>query len=260
LKILYFDTSTEWIVVELIQWNREAGKQETLYSFREYLPREASFRLVKEIQICLGSQPDQKIDRIVCAKGPGSFTGIRISVSTARNLSQFWNVPCLGIDTLEIYQNFFRKKDPNQKIVIALDGKMGKYFSRFPGSEETWDLSWNEFVQNLKSLPCDPVVYSLTKLPTQHNLLEEDYPCFSVCISEYLDKILELNMEENSYHSLVPKYLRESYAEQPQNEQDFDSKRSEILRSGQRIRIPETQQPNRQAFQERLDRPDTEQQ
>ncbi|MBQ4466606.1 MAG: tRNA (adenosine(37)-N6)-threonylcarbamoyltransferase complex dimerization subunit type 1 TsaB [Firmicutes bacterium] len=40
------------------------------------------------------------ITAIACDAGPGSFTGIRIGVSTARALSQVWKVPCMKVSSL----------------------------------------------------------------------------------------------------------------------------------------------------------------
>lgn len=41
------------------------------------------------------------IDLIVCDKGPGSFTGIRIGVATTKAFSDSLNIPCIGISSLE---------------------------------------------------------------------------------------------------------------------------------------------------------------
>lgn len=41
------------------------------------------------------------IDLIVCDKGPGSFTGIRIGISTAKAFHDSLNIPCVGISSLE---------------------------------------------------------------------------------------------------------------------------------------------------------------
>lgn len=41
------------------------------------------------------------LDLIAATVGPGSFTGVRIGVTTARALSQATGVPCVGINALE---------------------------------------------------------------------------------------------------------------------------------------------------------------
>ena len=39
--------------------------------------------------------------RIACVTGPGSFTGVRIGVSTAKGLSHGSGIPCVALDALE---------------------------------------------------------------------------------------------------------------------------------------------------------------
>lgn len=43
----------------------------------------------------------QDVDCFAVAQGPGSFTGIRIGVSTVKGLSWATNKPCVGVSTLE---------------------------------------------------------------------------------------------------------------------------------------------------------------
>jgi tRNA threonylcarbamoyladenosine biosynthesis protein TsaB len=42
------------------------------------------------------------VERIAVVAGPGSYTGVRIGVSTARGLAQGAGIPCVGLDTLEV--------------------------------------------------------------------------------------------------------------------------------------------------------------
>ena len=52
--------------------------------------------VIKENKLSIGD-----IGLIAVSNGPGSFTGIRIGVSTARALSQILNVPCVAVPSLE---------------------------------------------------------------------------------------------------------------------------------------------------------------
>ena len=46
-----------------------------------------------------------EICAVAASIGPGSFTGIRIGVSTARALAQAWDVPCISVPTLELFRS-----------------------------------------------------------------------------------------------------------------------------------------------------------
>src|SRR5690606_40344996 len=59
-------------------------------------------RLTLNINRLLREQgvPFQDLDAVSVAKGPGSYTGLRIAVSTAKGLCYALDIPLLGIDSL----------------------------------------------------------------------------------------------------------------------------------------------------------------
>jgi len=61
---------------------------------RELLPN--LNRLLQHWKVGLSS-----VDAIIVARGPGSFNGLRVGISTAKGLALVLGVPLLGIDTLE---------------------------------------------------------------------------------------------------------------------------------------------------------------
>lgn len=44
----------------------------------------------------------REIGGIAVSSGPGSFTGLRIGMSTAKTLAQVWRVPVVGVSTLDV--------------------------------------------------------------------------------------------------------------------------------------------------------------
>lgn len=61
--------------------------------------------------------------------GPGSFTGIRIAVTTARMFAQILNIPIVGIKTHLIFAlSFLESVQENENILIAFDAKKQRVF------------------------------------------------------------------------------------------------------------------------------------
>ena len=54
---------------------------------------------INDLFIKVGSVP-QKLDGVIVALGPGSFTGIRIGLAVAKGLAQRLSIPVIGVPTL----------------------------------------------------------------------------------------------------------------------------------------------------------------
>lgn len=62
------------------------------------------------------------LDAIAVSTGPGSFTGVRVGVSTARGLALALKIPAIGVTTLEALAVQAREKFPGRAVLVALDG------------------------------------------------------------------------------------------------------------------------------------------
>lgn len=67
------------------------------------------------------------INRLICGTGPGSFTGIRIAVSTARMLSQVLSVPVMGIPSQLIFSMLTAEE--GETVLSAFDAKKNRVFA-----------------------------------------------------------------------------------------------------------------------------------
>lgn len=61
-------------------------------------------------------------DFISVTHGPGSFTGLRVGITTAKMLGLAWSLPIVAVDTLQVlaYQIVHRHTAPNQIIAVPV--------------------------------------------------------------------------------------------------------------------------------------------
>ena len=71
------------------------------------------------------------LDAVAVSVGPGSFTGIRVAVATARGLALALNIPAIGVTTLEALAAQARHDFPDRAILAALDGGRGDVHAAF---------------------------------------------------------------------------------------------------------------------------------
>ncbi|MCX7661899.1 MAG: tRNA (adenosine(37)-N6)-threonylcarbamoyltransferase complex dimerization subunit type 1 TsaB [Candidatus Omnitrophica bacterium] len=97
MRILGIDTTTKFFCLG-IQDNTN------IYAYRlELFKKQAGLVIptIKRVFEVLGLEP-KDIDYFACGLGPGSFTGIRIGLSTIKALSFSLNRPIVGFSTLDI--------------------------------------------------------------------------------------------------------------------------------------------------------------
>ena len=120
MKILSIDTSSNLCAVAVIE-NTNLIKENILDDTKNH-----SEKILPVIAQTLeeSNWNIKEIDLIVCDKGPGSFTGIRIGVATVMSFVDSLKIPSIGITSLEAlaYNVILKEKAPSF-ICSLIDAK-----------------------------------------------------------------------------------------------------------------------------------------
>ena len=101
------------------------------------------FASAKEMICSIGEKPED-VGKIYCVIGPGSFTGIRISVTTAKMYGLATGAKICGVNTMDslaLNASDFEKDTSTQvsKIATVIDAKRGLFFiSGFEKRDDRW--------------------------------------------------------------------------------------------------------------------------
>lgn len=96
MKVLAFDTSSKALSVALLE------DENRLAELTLTIKKNHSITLMPTIEFLMASidwKPTD-LDRIVVAEGPGSYTGLRIAVATAKTLAQTLKIDLVGVSSL----------------------------------------------------------------------------------------------------------------------------------------------------------------
>jgi tRNA threonylcarbamoyladenosine biosynthesis protein TsaB len=98
MTILAIDTSNYPLGVALIEDNQVLGEYIT------NLKKNHSVRIMPAIQTLMKDcdRVPAQLTKIVVAKGPGSYTGVRIGVTIAKTLAWSLKIPLVGVSSIEI--------------------------------------------------------------------------------------------------------------------------------------------------------------
>lgn len=145
MKILAIDTSSQICSVSILEDknliiekhnNNEKTHSQKLMPIIDDVFKEANLTL-------------DNINLLACSQGPGSFTGIRIGISTIKAFADVKNIPVIGVTSLESLAYNITK---NGLISSMIDAKHDNvYFALYEKFENCYSIVENPILSNINS-------------------------------------------------------------------------------------------------------------
>nr|WP_156647085.1 tRNA (adenosine(37)-N6)-threonylcarbamoyltransferase complex dimerization subunit type 1 TsaB [Lentibacillus sp. JNUCC-1] len=221
MKILAMDTSNKALSVAI------TAEDQIIAEVTTNVTKNHSVRLMPAVQYVMkeaGMKPEE-LDRIAVAKGPGSYTGVRIGLATAKSLAWALNIPVVGVSSLEVaaYQGHLSKGI----IVPFFDARRGLVFT---GAYQ-WDQNQLSLVAEERNQDMQAWLTELNQWDSQIVFLSPDMGAFQSLITEQLGKkavipkgpshiaraahlaVIAKQRTPDHTHGLTPNYLRLAEAE-----------------------------------------------
>ena len=210
MKVLAFDTSSKALSLAILE------DKQVLAEMTINIKKNHSITLMPAIDFLMASLDwtPKDLDRIVVAEGPGSYTGLRIAVATAKTLAHTLNIELVGMSSL-------LSLVPRQQgglVVPLIDARRNNVYAGFyenakPVMPEA-HLSFAEVLEKVKDAEhvtfvgeVGPFVEQIQEHLPQANY-QESLPNAANLALRAWDK------EADSLHDFVPNYLKRVEAEE----------------------------------------------
>jgi tRNA threonylcarbamoyladenosine biosynthesis protein TsaB len=131
--ILHLETSTKICSVAI-------SRNNTLIDYKDvdtdqFIHGEALTVMIESLLV-RNNLEISNLKAISLANGPGSYTGLRIGLSTAKGLAVGLSIPIMALSSLECLIELAKIAHPNRIIAAAFDARRDEVFMRIQRSEE----------------------------------------------------------------------------------------------------------------------------
>ena len=210
MKVLAFDTSSKALSLAILE-DKQVLAETTIN-----IKKNHSITLMPAIDFLMESLDwtPKDLDRIVVAEGPGSYTGLRIAVATAKTLAHTLNIELVGMSSLLALV-------PSQQeglVVPVMDARRNNVYAGFyenakPVMPES-HLSFEEVLEKVKGASQVTFVGEVAPFVEQ---IQEHLPRANY--QETLPNASNLALWDwdkgaASLHDFVPNYLKRVEAEE----------------------------------------------
>ena len=210
MKVLAFDTSSKALSVALLE------EENRLAELTLTIKKNHSITLMPTIEFLMASidwKPTD-LDRIVVAEGPGSYTGLRIAVATAKTLAQTLKIDLVGVSSLLALV----PEEIEGLAIPVMDARRNHVYAGFYQEDQLvypeGHLSFEDVLEREKG--AEKVTF-LGEVEAFREQIQEALPNAQM-VETLPDAVrigrLGLTKETVSVHGFVPNYLKRVEAEE----------------------------------------------
>lgn len=198
MNILVTDTSSQALTVAIYtdsfsEVRRSQGKSV-----------QHSERLVPTVvELCKDANIDTKdVDLLMCTRGPGSFTGLRIGMAAFKGMAFALNKPIVSVSTLEAYASCVEKHEAGA-IVSVIDAKKQRWY--LAAFEQTFDNSGKSVLTRLTP-DIDGTEADLVEVLAKYNTVQvvgPDAQAFTTVLQNLYSMSSELGYKQISANTMA---------------------------------------------------------
>ena len=210
MKVLAFDTSSKALSLAILE-DKQILAETTIN-----IKKNHSITLMPAIDFLMASLDwtPKDLDRIVVAEGPGSYTGLRIAVATAKTLAHTLNIELIGMSSL-------LSLVPRQQeglLVPLMDARRNNVYAGFyENAKPVMPEAHLSFAEVLEKVTDAEQVTFVGEVGAFVEQIQEQLPQASY--QESLPNAANLALwawdkKADSLHDFVPNYLKRVEAEE----------------------------------------------
>ena len=211
MKVLAFDTSSKALSVAILDG------ENLLADVTVNIKKNHSINLMPAIDFLMKAvdlKPTD-LDRISVAQGPGSYTGLRVAVATAKTLAYTLNIELVGVSSLYALAAV---ADFDGLVVPVIDARRNNVYAGFyKDGQSLKDDQHMNFADVLEAVKDEESVMFVGEVANFNNQIAESLPqakVLSVLPSAYAIGKRGQELQPVDVDSFVPSYLKRVEAEE----------------------------------------------